>query len=86
MTFPFFSITRLHGSQYKIAEVLNANREKISPTKWKSMEGNSLHTTGNKTLAEHLQSLDRITVITDADEESLYSQNLHTEDHTYGVV
>lgn len=57
------------------------------------MEEDSLHNaTGNKSLASHLQNLDRITVLTDVnnidsiDEESMHSQNLHNEDHLYGVV
>lgn len=69
--------------------MLSGSQEKISTTKWKSMEEDSFHMTGNKSLASHLQNLDRITVFTDVnnidsiDEES---QNLHSEDHLYGVV
>lgn len=74
-------------------EILSKSDDKVSPTKWKSMDEESLM--GNKSLAIHLQNLDKITVLSDAsngknidsiDEESIYSQNLHNDDHLYGVV
>lgn len=72
--------------------MLSKSDDKISPTKWKSMEEESF--TGNKSLAIHLQNLDKITVLSDAnnknidsiDEESIHSQNLHNDDHLYGIV
>lgn len=77
----------------RCVEILSKSDDKVSPTKWKSMDEESL--TGNKSLAIHLQNLDKITVlaadasnIDSIDEETVYSQNLHNDDddHLYGVV
>lgn len=66
----------------------NSN-EQLSPAKWKSMEEESLHMTSNKTLAVHLQNLDKITIINDSnkfenieciDEEIIHSPNLNSDD------
>lgn len=70
-------------------EIQSKDEENISPAKWKSMEEESLH--GNKSLASHLQNLDRITVLSDKnidsiDEESLHGQTMQSEDALYGIV
>ena len=91
---PLFNISLpiLHSILFILtgnSKMCTNSNEQISPAKWKSMEEESLHMISNKTLAVHLQNLDKISIINDSnkfenieciDEEIIHSPNLNSDD------
>lgn len=88
----FYILFFLTYKNYFTEKISSNSNEQISPAKWKSMEEESLHMTGNKSIATHLQNLDKISIINDSNkniesiDEEIIQSTIHCNDELNGSV